>query len=164
MKVFQYGYLIGTFACLARKKSILPRKTKLWDCCPRNIQRQTSIYTSPKQKSAWGTPQKTTTCWEKKLSSLQTKNIFSLKILSSACIVKITHINILASQDAFISHFWVNFFPEDVNFVSINLTEYTTWAEATLYYGRKEFSLRLSTKQFCQEEWEWPEGMFVCEK
>lgn len=24
--------------------------------------------------------------------------------------------------------------------------------------------MRLSTKQFCQEEWEWPEGMFVCEK
>ncbi len=63
----------------------------------------------------------------------------------------------------FISHFWVNFFPEDVNFVSVNLREYPTWAEATLYYARKAFSLRLSTKQFRQEEWEWLEGMFVWE-
>lgn len=47
---------------------------------------------------------------------------------------------------------------------SLNLTERPAWAQATLYYGRKEFSLRLSTKQFCQEEWEWPDRVFVCEK
>lgn len=54
------------------KKLILARKTKLWDCCPRHIQRQTSIYKNPKTENCLRIP-------KKQLSSLQTKIFFLSK-------------------------------------------------------------------------------------
>lgn len=70
-----------------------------------------------------------------------------------------TSINILASEDELICGKSLLSKSPKIGHIKSHWDTLLSW---TIYYGRKEFSLRLSKKQFCQEEWEGSERMFVC--